>query len=197
MTPVRYPLDEFVEDTRRVLSTSGGVAEVLGRGSSLLERFIRTPECPPEELRIPNGAGSNPNHGSYLLYRETPHGEGLTINAEVWGPGDHAAPHDHHTWGLIGVVQNSIQETRFRRLDDGRRPDYALLEQDWVSTFQPGQVSTLTPDLDEIHQMDNPSDRVTVEVHVYGRDLAGLDRCRFDPATGRITRWMTKRWDNE
>ncbi len=29
--------------------------------------------------------------------------------------------------------------------------------------------------------MDNPSDRTTVEIHVYSRDLADLQRCGFDP----------------
>jgi predicted metal-dependent enzyme (double-stranded beta helix superfamily) len=163
----------------------------------LLERLIRDPDCLPEPVRTPLGRGANPNHGSYLLYREQPGGPGLTVTAVVWGPGDHAAPHDHHTWGLIGVVQNGIQETRFRRLDDRTRDDHATLERDRVARLRAGEVSLLIPDEDEIHQMDNPTGGVTVEIHVYGRDLAGLERCRFDPETGQVTRWMTRRWDNE
>lgn len=86
---------------------------------------------------------------------------GLLVTAVVWGPGDHTDPHDHHTWGMISVMNNTLQETRFRRSDDGSQPDYAQLEKDRVSCFQPGEVSLLIPDVDEIHQMDNPSDRPT------------------------------------
>jgi predicted metal-dependent enzyme (double-stranded beta helix superfamily) len=39
----------------------------------------------------------------------------------------------------------------------------------------PGAVSCLVPD-DEVHRMYNPTARDTVEIHVYGRDLAGLPR---------------------
>ena len=197
MAAAPYPLDEFVTDARGLLAASAGVPEFLNRGAGLLERLIRDPECLPETVRAPLGRGVNPNHGSYLLYREQPGGPGLTVTAVVWGPGDHAAPHDHHTWGLIGVVRNGIDETRFRRLDDRTRDDFALLERDRVARLRAGQVSLLVPDEDEIHEMHNPSGEVMVEVHVYGRDLAGLERCRFDPVTRRVTRWMTRRWDNE
>jgi hypothetical protein len=34
--------------------------------------------------------------------------------------------------------------------------------------------------------MADPSDRPIVENHVYGRGLAGLERCCFNAATGRM-----------
>ena len=125
-----------------------------------------------------------------------PGGEGLTVTVVVWGPGDHADPHDHHTWGMIGVVENAIQETRFRRLDDRSRPDWAQLEKDKTGLYKPGEVSVLIPDVDEIHQMDNLTDRPTVEIHVYGRELNGLKRCRFDAETGKVSLFMTQKYDN-
>jgi len=33
---------------------------------------------------------------------------------------------------------------------------------------------------DEVHGMYNPTSRDTIEIHVYGRDLAGLTRRRWD-----------------
>ena len=95
------------------------------------------------------------------------------------------------------MCPSGCQQRVFRRLDDASQPDYAQLEKDRVSVFKPGEVSLLIPEVDEIHQMDNPGDRPTVEIHVYGRDLAGLRRCRFDPATGRVRSFMTEKYDNE
>ena len=46
--------------------------------------------------------------------------------------------------------------------------------------MKPGDVSLLVPDVDEIHAMDNFSDRATFEIHVYGQDLVGLERCQFN-----------------
>ena len=95
------------------------------------------------------------------------------------------------------MVNNALTETRFRRLDDGSDPEYDLLEKDRVSTFRSGEISLLVPGVDEIHQMDNPSDRPTVEIHVYGRELVGLNRCRFDPGTGKVSPFVTMGYDNE
>jgi hypothetical protein len=45
--------------------------------------------------------------------------------------------------------------------------------------------------------MDDPSDPPTVENHVYGRDLAGIERCRFNAATGRMRLFITGKYANE
>jgi predicted metal-dependent enzyme (double-stranded beta helix superfamily) len=194
MLTTRYTLDEFVHDMDALIESGVEQAEIFDRRASWLERLIQNPECIPAEYRVPVGKGPRPNHGSYVLHRSP---NGLLVTAVVWGPGDHTGPHDHHTWGMIGVMNNTLQETRFRRLDDGSRPDYAQLEKDRMGFSKPGEVSLLIPGVDEIHQMDNPSDRSTVKIHVYGKDLAGLQRCRFNAETGRVRPFMTEKYDNE
>ena len=93
-------------------------------------------------------------------------------------------------------MDNAITETRFQRKDDRSREGFAILEKDKVTTVKPGEVSLLIPEVDEIHQMDNLTDRPTPEIHVYGDDLRGLDRCRYNLETGKITSFATKRYDN-
>ena len=168
--------------------------KIFDKGSSYLERLIINPDAISDEYGVPSMKGRRPNHGSYLLYR----GEsGLLVTAVVWGPGDHAAPHDHHTWGMIGVMNKSLTETRFQRLDDRSNPEYAHLEKDRVGTFTLGEISLLVPEVDEIHQMDNHTDKPTVEIHVYGNDLVGMDRCQFDLETGKVKHYVSKKYDNE
>ena len=165
---------------------------LFDKGSSYLEQLIQNPEAIREEYRTPSANG-RPNHGTYLLH----HGDnGLLVTAVVWGPGDHIDPHDHCTWGMIGVLGNGITETRFRRLDDRNRDDFAQLEKDRDTLVKPGDISLLIPQVDEIHQMDNYSDRPTVEIHVYGDDLRGLQRSKFDLNTGKVTHFATSRFDN-
>jgi predicted metal-dependent enzyme (double-stranded beta helix superfamily) len=97
---------------------------------------------------------------------------------------------------MIGVMGNAIQETRFRRVDDRHREGHATLEKDRAVLVKPGEVSLLVPDVDEIHQLDNFSDRPTIEIHVYGTDLVGLERCRYDLETGTISSYVLSKYDN-
>ena len=191
-TRVRYSLEDFVQDLQELIGAAPDRQRLFDRGSAHLERLLRAPDAIPEQYKRPIGAGRRPSHGSYVLHR----GPGLFVTSVVWGPGEHIGPHDHHTWGMIGVLGNGIQEMRFRRVDDRESEEFARLERGRTMLVRPGEVSLLIPDVDEIHQLDNFSDRPTVEVHVYGEDLVGLDRCQYDLETGRITRFASGKFDN-
>jgi predicted metal-dependent enzyme (double-stranded beta helix superfamily) len=192
MIQARYTLDELIHDLSALVAAEPDQARLFDRGTRYIERFIRDPEALPEQYRVPAPHARRPGGGSYVLHR----GPGLLVTSVIWGPGAHAAPHDHHTWGMIGVMGNAIQETRFRRVDDRDRESYARLLQDRTVSVKPGEVSLLIPEVDDIHQMDNVTDRPTVEIHVYGADLVGLERCQYDLETGAVKRFVTKRFDN-
>jgi predicted metal-dependent enzyme (double-stranded beta helix superfamily) len=192
MSGARDELDRFIHDMTDLVASQPGQAALFDRGSSLMARLVRHPEAVPEAYRRPSVGGRRPGGGSYLLHR----GPGLSITSVVWGPGAHAGAHDHHTWGMIGVMGNAIQETRYRRVDDRDRDGYARLEKDRALLVRPGEVSLLVPDVDEIHGLDNFSDRPTVEIHVYGKDLVGLPRCRYDLQTGQIATYVLGKYDN-
>jgi len=191
-TSTAYPLDQFIADMTALVATHPDQSSLFDRAAAYLERLIADPSAIPEPFRAPVGHGKRANHGSYALYR----GEGLFVSSVVWGPGDRVGPHDHQTWGLIGVMDNAIQETRYRRVDDRNRDGFAVLEQDRTSLVKPGDVSLLVPDVDEIHRMDNDTDRATVEIHVYGKDLVSLPRYRFDMDTNRVIPFASEKFDN-
>ena len=188
----RYSIDDFVGDMTGLLAGQPDQRVLFDRGSAFLERLVRDPQALPEQFRRPSGKGRRANHGSYALYR----GPGLFVSAVVWGPGDGVGPHDHHTWGMIGVLGNAIEETRYRRVDEREREGFATLVKDRATLVKPGEVSLLTPETDEIHAMLNGSDRSTVEIHVYGADLVGLERCQYDLETGAIRAFMSGKFDN-
>ena len=191
-TQVRYSLDEFVHDMTELVNSQPEQGRLFDRGSAYLERLLHHPEGIPEQYLRPLGRGRRPEHGGYVLFR----GPGLIVNSVVWGSGEHIGPHDHHTWGMIGVLGNGIQETRFQRVDDREDEDFAKLVKDRSVLVRSGEVSLLIPEVDEIHQLDNFSDRPTVEIHVYGKDLVGLERCQYDLETGRIKHFANGKYDN-
>jgi len=121
---------------------------------------------------------------------------GFNVTAIVWDPGDMAQAHNHNTWGLIGVFENEIQGTRLRCLDDRSRPGYGELQVKGVRKNRAGMVSCLIPPDDDIHEMENVTDRDTVEIHICGRDLAGLQRLYFDPAKNTTAFFANPIYDN-
>jgi len=187
-----YTLDQFIADMQELVDTQPDQQKLFDRGSVYLERLVTTPDAIPEQFRVPSGKGRRPNHGSWAIHR----GPGLFISSVVWGPGDRIGPHDHQTWGMIGVAGNAIEETRYRRVDDRDRDGFARLERDRTTLVKPGDVSLLVPEIDEIHAMANDSDRTTFEIHVYGKDLVGLPRCQFNLETGAIQNFKSSKFDN-
>jgi len=183
-----YALKDFIGDVDRITREEREPARVTERIVPLLRRLVRNPgEIPPEFRK--RGPG---RQGRYMLHQAP----NFNITAVVWGPGDGAPPHNHETWGLIGVLENEIQETRFRRLDDRATPGRAVVEVKEVLRNGAGAVSILIPPDDEIHEMKNVTDRNTVEIHVYGRDLVNLPRLRFDPEKQTIEPFSTPKYDN-
>lgn len=157
-------------------------------GKPLLERLVSNPDAIEERCQ----RGGAHGHGRYMLHRAPR----FNVTAVVWRPGDTAKAHNHRTWGMIGAIGNEIQETRFRRLDDGALEGFAELETTAVLVHKPRAVSLLVPPEDDIHEMLNTTPRDTVEIHVYGKDLVDLERLRFDPTAKRYVTFRSPKYDN-
>jgi len=57
-------------------------------------------------------------------------------------------------------------------------------------------VSCLVAPHDDIHEMNNVSDRDTVEIHVYGKDLTDMPRLRFDVSAKAAKTFASPKYDN-
>jgi len=159
-----YTLDRFVADLDRITREETAPERITERVAPLLAELVRHPESiPARYLEAPAR-----ERGRYILHRAPR----FNVTSVIWRPGDTAAAHNHETWGVIGVVENEIEETRYRVSEGGAR---AALEVTRTMRHKPGAVSCLVPG-DEVHAMHNATGRDTVEIHVYGQDLVGLRR---------------------
>jgi len=192
MVTVRYSLDEFAQDMQTLLAEQQDQSTLFDRGSVFLETLLHNPEAVPEQYQRAAVNGRRKGGGSFVLHRSPR----LLVTSVVWGPGSHIGPHDHHTWGMIGVLRNGIQETRFERVDDRLSAERAKLVKNRTYLMRTGEVSLLIPEIDEIHQLDNFSDRPTIEIHVYGDELGELQRCQYNAETGEITSYKSGKFDN-
>ncbi len=90
----------------------------------------------------------------------------------------------------MGIVENTLEEVCYSRLDDGSRPDYCELEELSRKEMSRGEVSYLLPPHEEIHRIGNTSKRPTISLHVYGRDLDEINV--FDQASGKVSAMRIK-----
>jgi predicted metal-dependent enzyme (double-stranded beta helix superfamily) len=183
-----YTLKEFIADLERITNAETAQEKILAAAKPLLAKLVQQPNCIEEKYRK-RGATA---YGRYMLHRSPR----FNISSVVWGPGDNAKAHNHDTWGMVGVIENEIQETRFHRRDDGERADYADLEIKAVLKNKAGMVSCLVSPDDDIHEMNNVSDRDTVEIHVYGKDLTDMPRLRFDVENNTAKIFASPKYDN-
>jgi predicted metal-dependent enzyme (double-stranded beta helix superfamily) len=183
-----YSLEKFIEDLDRITRTETSQEKIVGAAKPLLERLIRQPDCLDPKYKKRGTTA----YGRYMLHRAPR----FNISSVVWGPGDSAKAHNHDTWGMVGVIENEIQETRFRRKDDGSQSNHADLETVGVLQNQAGMVSCLISPNDDIHEMNNVTSRDTIEIHVYGKDLTDMPRLRFDVENQTVKTFASPKYDN-
>jgi predicted metal-dependent enzyme (double-stranded beta helix superfamily) len=183
-----YSLEQFIEDLDRITRTNSVPENIVAEAKPLLAELVRNPNCIASRFKQHGGTA----YGRYMLHRAPR----FNVTSVVWGPGDMAKAHNHDTWGLVGVLENELQETRFRRRDDGSKEGFADLEITGVNRNLAGMVSTLVPPGDDIHEMLNRTQKNTVEVHVYGKDLANMQRLQFDVAKQTVRFFASAKYDN-
>jgi predicted metal-dependent enzyme (double-stranded beta helix superfamily) len=184
----RYSLTDFIKDLDRITSAENSQAQIVAAAKPLLARLVQQPDCIDAKYKK-RGATA---YGRYMLHRAPR----FNISSVVWGPGDNAKAHNHDTWGMVGVIENEIQETRFRRKDGGSDPYFFDLELTAVLKNSAGMVSCLVAPDDDIHEMNNVTGRDTVEIHVYGKDLTEMPRLRFDVASKTANTFASPKYDN-
>src|SRR6266545_2132446 len=121
-----YTLKHFIDDLDAITSGTDDPEVITSRAAPLLEKLCRNPEA------IPAGYRSAP---------QVQRGPRFNVTSVIWRPGDEAGSHDHETWGLVGVVDNEIQETRY--VSSGKRTlgGRVALEVREVMRHRPGAVS--------------------------------------------------------
>ena len=130
-----YSLQEFIQDLDRITLNEASQAKIVEGGQTFTRQTCAAKGLHRAQFRK-RGATA---YGRYMLHRAPR----FNISSVVWGPGDNAKAHNHDTWGMVGVIENEIQETRFRRKDDGANTAFADLEVTAVLKNSAGMVSCL------------------------------------------------------
>ena len=102
----------------------------------------------------------------------------LTILNILWPPHHTQAPHDHRLWAEIGVYHGREDNIFWRR-----RPtnDEWQIEAVGAASICTGRCHSLKADA--IHSVNNPLDRPTAGLHLFGGDLSMQPRTMWDGET--------------
>lgn len=111
--------------------------------------------------------------GIHVLHEESD--QSLWVIAVAWLPHRGPPPHDHGTWAVIAGVDGEERNILWRRRD-------GAIERQGEEIVGPGQVTAFLSRA--IHSVTNDSDRVTLSLHVYGKNVNYTERSQFDPQTG-------------
>lgn len=184
-----YGLSEFAHDIGGVLDRHPAMPVIIREVSALTKRLCADDRWLDERHRV-----AMPDRYARHLLHKDPQNRFIVLSL-VWLPGQATPIHDHSCWGVMGLVENSLEEVCFDRLDDGARADFAELQQSRGTDVGKGSVAYLLPPYEEIHRIGNVSGKPTVSLHVYGRDLDEVNV--FDQATGKVSPMRIKYYSPE
>jgi hypothetical protein len=129
-------------------------------------------------LHLPPAGGDN---GPQVVQQLQGHTKGWWLGLFLWPPGAATPIHDHTSWGVYCLAAGTLLEERYRRLDDGSRPNHAHLRLAWRRRWERGDCTQLLPYDGGIHRVTNPGDTSAWSVHLYGPRQGVLDGRDYDP----------------
>jgi predicted metal-dependent enzyme (double-stranded beta helix superfamily) len=158
-----FDLERFIAECEAAVVAGGqeAVREVV-------QRAIADPEGIIKALGEPKRAAALPLHRSPRL----------TILHVLWPPNHTQAPHNHLLWAEVGVYTGREDSILWRRCPPGAT---SQIEAMGAASVSAGRHVSLPHDA--IHSVNNPLDRLTAGLHVYGGDLAGMQRSMWEAET--------------
>jgi predicted metal-dependent enzyme (double-stranded beta helix superfamily) len=176
-TAKRLPVfEKFIQDARAAWAELPDNEARMKRVKVLLEGLVKDATLKEHSKHWPSTEG----HKNLLLYEDPDYQ--FVVNAVVRTPGRDGRIHDHaHAWTAYGVLDGTERLERYRRVDDGKKEQYALLELESLTEGRPGKVDLVPPFA--IHsEKGGPARSVAVIVRserLVGRTLQG----RYDAKT--------------
>jgi predicted metal-dependent enzyme (double-stranded beta helix superfamily) len=180
-TTKRLPaFEKFIQDVRAAWAELHDTEVRMKRVKFLLEGLVKDATMKEHSKNWPSTEG----HKNLLLYEDPDYQ--FVVNAVVRTPERDGRIHDHaHAWTAYGVLDGTERLERYRRIDEGKREGYALLELESLTEGYPGKVDLVPPFA--IHsEKGGPTRSVGVIVRserLVGRTLQG----RYDAKTDRFS----------
>jgi predicted metal-dependent enzyme (double-stranded beta helix superfamily) len=180
--PTPYRFADFVTDLELITAVEAVDEEKIRKIHRKMRLLISGGD---DFLSAEAKAPSREHYARHLIHEDAK--KRFVVVSLVWGPGQGTPIHDHSTWGVAGILTNELRIVNYDRLDDGSKPGFADLREASSITAPAGTVTYVLPPNDEIHLLENPTDVVTISLHVYGREITECNM--YDLATKSYKPW--------
>jgi len=141
VTTKRLPVfEKFIQDVRTAWAELPDTEKRMKRVKFLLEGLVKDSAIREHSKHWPSTEG----HKNLLLYEDPDYQ--FVVNAVVRTPGRDGRIHDHaHAWTAYGVLDGTERLERYRRIDQGEKTGYALIELESLTEGYPGKVDLVPP----------------------------------------------------
>ncbi|WP_338448898.1 cysteine dioxygenase family protein [Niallia oryzisoli] len=184
MTAINH-FQAFEKSVRKVLQEAKTEKEIVTQITPYFQLLIEKEGLIPESYKKPK----QDKYRQYLLYK--PQDEEFSIVLFVWGPGHTAPIHDHLVWGLVGVYEGAIEETRYKKTLSDQSPDDVHLEVINTVTAKKSDISFVYPPNADIHSVRNPYKDTAITIHIYGTDIGKQKRNSYQKETYAVNPIVT------
>lgn len=169
--------EKFIQDVRAAWAELPDTEQRMKRVKVLLEELVKDSTIKAHSRNWPSTEG----HKNLLLYEDPDYQ--FVVNAVVRTPGRDGRIHDHaHAWTAYGVLDGTERLERYRRIDEGKKAGFALIELESLAEGYPGKVDLVPPFA--IHsEKGGPTRSVAVIVRserLVGRTLQGRYNAKTD-----------------
>ncbi len=132
--------ENFIYEARSFFAANPDTEARMKHITILLEGLVRDPTLRQHSKSWPSAEG----HKNLLFYEDPDYN--FVVNAVVRTPGRDGRVHDHgHAWTAYGVLDGAERLELYRRIDDGKRMDYALIQLESISEGKAGKVDLVAP----------------------------------------------------
>lgn len=179
-------LDDFGKQISAMLSKNPEWPKIKELGSQMLSEFVLNPSwfqpilsdlILDEAFLKSQWLSIDPN--DIQIYRDPD--KAFSIRAFIWEADVKYPIHDHGAWGIVGAHINRVREIKYGRNDDGKDVNYAELKPLSNAILSPGEITTVLPINEGIHQMGAVDGLTAVTIHIYGAPIRKGYIHYFDP----------------
>lgn len=171
-----YSLQQYVSDLQKITGETSDEEQIISRVAPLAERLVADKSWLQQKYYETD---EDQGFGVHLLHEEPDHT--LAVLLVNWLPGRGTPPHDHGTWAVVAGVEGTERNIRYKRLDDGSRPEYAELKVKHDFNADEGDVVSIKTG--GIHAVVNETDSMTLSLHTYGKHVNYTNRSQFNLET--------------
>lgn len=166
--------EEFCIEFKQMLRDTQGIDNIFAAGRPMLAKLAKNPGflenlftsiVTDEQFYSQRPVTLDDNE--VTIYRDPD--RQFSVRLYVWDPVQMYPIHDHGSWGMVACLAGALQETAYRRMDDGSKPAYADIQEKSRNVLHQGDITTMLPLDQGIHKFDAVSATPGVTLHVYGK----------------------------